>query len=62
LHAFHGFVGGLFPLVPEAEDLHGMLPVIQLGQLLREIFHMNSRSAVDVGRILVGEEGDFHEW
>lgn len=47
-------------LLPETEHIDVVRSVVGAHELAREVLDMDSRSAVDVRRVLVGEEGYPH--
>jgi len=55
--SLHAQIGLFHILVPEAADLHRH----KLRQFFAEVFHDDTRAAVDIRRILVGKEGDFFD-
>jgi hypothetical protein len=40
--------------------MDGVLLPLQRGERSGEVVHMYPRSAIDVGRIFIGQEGDVH--
>jgi hypothetical protein len=51
----------MLPLVAEAEYIHIVPTSIEPRKLPGKVFDMNASSPVRVGRILIGEESNFHE-
>ena len=56
----HPQVPLLDSLIAERKDIHLMRPPVEPGQLSGKVLHVDARAAVDVGGVLVGEEGDAH--
>ena len=48
-------------LVAEAEDLDGVGAAVEPGQLAGQVLDVDAGAAVDVRRVLVGENGDAHD-
>jgi hypothetical protein len=47
---------GLLILVAEAEHLHLMMPLLDLGHLSGQIFDVNPRNTINVRGIFIGEQ------
>jgi hypothetical protein len=53
-------VSGIFPLPAETKNLELMPAPLQTGELTGQILNMNPRPPVDMGRVFIGQENDFH--
>ena len=49
------------PLIAERQDLDVVAPLVQGGELAREVLDVDARAAVHVRRVLVGQDGDVHD-
>ena len=56
--AAHAEIATVLVLLAEAEHIHVMRALFRARELPGEILDVHARSAVDVGRVLVGEETD----
>jgi len=60
MNAFYRDRTGMFILLTETIYIHLMLATLLAGELSRKILHVNTRSSVNMRRIFVCQESNFH--
>ncbi len=61
-NSFYRYVANIFPLISEAEDMNIVPAPFKAGKFPRKVSDMNSRAPISMGRIFIGEEGNFHAY
>ena len=59
---FYCNMAGMFFLLAEAENIDMMVLSRQAGQLPGEILYMDPRPSINMGRILIRQNGDSHKF
>jgi hypothetical protein len=60
MNAFYRHITGMFILFTEAIDIHLMFAARLASELSREILDVNTRSSVNMRRIFICQESNFH--